>query len=90
MSLVIPAENLPFVQSLIASGEFQTETQVVGAALSKLEADRRKIETLREQLQPSIERLDRGEGIELDDAGLDAFFEEIIQESDGQSQREVA
>ena len=37
----------------------------------------RRIEELRREIQPALERLDRGEGIELDDAELDAFFEDI-------------
>jgi hypothetical protein len=35
-------------------------------------------EELRRLLAPALERLDRREGLELDDEGLDRFFEQLL------------
>ncbi len=77
MSVDIPADMLPFVQSMIVSGGFRSETEVVGEALRLMQERQRRLEELRAEIQPSLERLDRGECIELDQEGLNAFFEDI-------------
>jgi len=59
---------------MIGSGAFPTEAAVVGEALRLLQE---RLDRLRQELQPALDRLDRGEGIELDDQSLDAFFEDI-------------
>lgn len=51
------------------------------------ERERRRDE-LRREIAPALVRLDRGEGIELDDDSLDAFFEDI--KSRGRKRLEAA
>jgi putative addiction module CopG family antidote len=77
INLEIPVEIQEFVRSAIDRGEFHTEAEVVGEALRLLQERRRRIEMLRQEILPAIERLDRGEGIELDDDNLHEFFEKI-------------
>ncbi|HTL30397.1 MAG TPA: type II toxin-antitoxin system ParD family antitoxin, partial [Tepidisphaeraceae bacterium] len=64
---MIPSEFQPFVSSLISSGEFSSENDVVLAALGSLERERRRTERLRELLQSSIDQFERGEYTTLHD-----------------------
>ncbi len=75
MTTEIPPEYQHFVQSMIGSGAFPSESAVVGEALRLLHQQR--LAELREELRPALESLDRGEGIELDEQSLDQFFEDI-------------
>jgi antitoxin ParD1/3/4 len=77
MTVEIPAELQQFVHTVIDAGRCKDETEVVGQALRLLQERQRRIEELRREIQPALDRLDRGEGIQLDDAGLDSFFEDI-------------
>jgi putative addiction module CopG family antidote len=62
INLEIPVEMQEFVRSVIDRGEFHTEAEVVGEALRLLQERRRRIEALRQEILPAVERLDRGEG----------------------------
>lgn len=77
MTVEIPPDLQQFVHQVIDNGSFKSETEVVGQALRLLQQRQQKIEELRREIQPALDQLDRGEGIELDEEGLDAFFEEI-------------
>jgi antitoxin ParD1/3/4 len=72
-----PADLQQFVHQVIDAGSYKSEAEVVGEALRLLQERQRRIEELRREIQPALDRLDRGEGIELDEDGLDAFFEDI-------------
>ena len=50
---------------------------MVGEALRLLQVRRWRLEELRAEIQPALDRLDRGECIELDDESLAGFFEDI-------------
>ena len=78
MTTEIPPEYQQFVQSMIGSGAFPSEAAVVGEALRLFQE---RLNRLRAELQPAIDRLDRGEGIELDEESLDQFFEDIKAEA---------
>lgn len=77
MTVEIPPDLQQFVTQIIDAGSYKSEAEVVGQALRLLQERQRRIEELRREIQPALDRLDRGEGIELDDEGLDAFFEDI-------------
>ena len=77
MTIDIPADLQQFVHNAIDAGSYKNEAEVVGQALRLLQERQQRIEELRREIQPPLDRLDRGEGIELDDAELDAFFEDI-------------
>ena len=88
ISVDIPADLQQFVRSVIDRGEFHTEAEVVGEGLRLLQARRQRIEELRKEILPAIERLDRGEGIELNDDNLHEFFEGIMAEVRSESRKE--
>ena len=78
MTIEIPAEFQQFVNQVIDNGSYKNEAEVVGDALRLLEQRRQRIEELRREIQPALDRLDRGEGIEINnEEELDAFFENI-------------
>jgi antitoxin ParD1/3/4 len=77
MTVEIPPDLQQFVHQVIDNGSFKSETEVVGQALRLLQQRQQKLDELRQEIQLGLEQLDRGEGIELDEEGLDAFFEEI-------------
>ena len=78
MTVEIPSEFQRFVNQVIDSGSYKTESEVIGDALRLLEQRRQHIEELRREIRPALDRLDRGEGIELNsEEELDAFFEDI-------------
>ena len=87
MAFDIPPEFRQFVDTAISSGAFTSESDVVGAALRLLQERQHRLDGLRNEIRPALERLDRGEGIELDDRSLDKFFEDL--KARGGSRREA-
>jgi antitoxin ParD1/3/4 len=81
MTVEIPSDLQQFVHQVIDSGSYKSETDVVDQALRLLQDRQKRIEKLRRDIQPALDRLDRGEGIELNEDGLDAFFEDIKAQS---------
>jgi antitoxin ParD1/3/4 len=88
MTVEIPPDLQQFVHQAIDAGGYKSEAEVVGQALRLLQQRQRQIEELRREIQPALDRLDRGEGIELDEDGLDAFFEEVKARSRAEAERE--
>lgn len=84
MTVEIPSEFQQFVYRVIGRSSYKSEADVVGTALRLLRERERRIEDLRREIHPALNRLDRGEAAEFDDAGLDAFFEEIKAQSQTQ------
>jgi antitoxin ParD1/3/4 len=78
MTVEIPAELQQFVHTVIDAGNYKDEAEVVGQALRLLQERQGRIEELKREIRPALDRLDQGEGIELDDAGLDSFFEDVM------------
>ena len=81
MTVEIPPDLQQFVHQVVDAGSYKNEAEVVGQALRLLQERQRRIEELRREIQPALDRLDRCEGIELDDEGLDAFFEDVKAQS---------
>jgi putative addiction module CopG family antidote len=61
MSVEIPAEFTPFVESLIASGQFNTESAVVAQALRIMKALQAADENLRRDVLQGFAQLEQGE-----------------------------
>ncbi|BBO31716.1 hypothetical protein [Lacipirellula parvula] len=74
MQLEISPENAAFLQSQVAAGRFQSPDAALEAAIALL---KRRVE-LREHVLKGCDQLDRGEYIELDDEGLEKFFNELF------------
>lgn len=77
MAADIPPEFERFIQNAITSGTYRDETEVISEALRLLQEREHRLEQLRQEIRPALERLDRGEGIELNDDSLEQFFEGI-------------
>ena len=78
MTVEIPPDLQQFVHQIVNAGDYKSEAEVVGQALRLLQQRQRKIEELRREIQPALDQLDRGEGIEIkDEEELRLFFEDI-------------
>lgn len=82
MSSMVPPEFQQFVEQQIVSGRYHSADEVVSDGLPLLQERDRRLQELRAEIQPALDRLDRGEGIELDEAGLEDFFDQIVTEVD--------
>jgi putative addiction module CopG family antidote len=79
MSIDIPAEFMPFVQSAVASGRYPSESAVVEAALKRL---RHAHEELQQAIKEGFDQIERGECFEIaNEAELREFFEGIKREA---------
>ena len=86
MSAMVPPQFASFVQGVISSGQYESETDVMVAALTLLQQEQSKTGSIRQLLQPAFDELDRGEGIEVPYDKIDDFFDEIIREADDELQ----
>jgi putative addiction module CopG family antidote len=81
--LRLPKPLEVFVEEQVRSGAYADRSAVINDAVERLSkraaSEEAKRERLRAALADSIARLDRGEGIVIDD--LDAFFDEIMIEA---------
>lgn len=78
MTVEIPADLQQFVHQVIADGSYKSEAEVVSQAIRLLENRQRRIEELRREIQPALDRLDRGEGLEIrNEEELRLFFEGV-------------
>ncbi|MGA2797556.1 MAG: type II toxin-antitoxin system ParD family antitoxin [Thermoguttaceae bacterium] len=79
MTTLIPPELESFVQQQLASGEYRSAEEVIGAGLRVLQELKHRQEDFRKEVQIGVDQLDRSEGILLDQAGLRKLFDEIQQ-----------
>jgi putative addiction module CopG family antidote len=70
MNISVPAEFMPFVNQLVASGGYTTADEVVCDALAQMRDRQAKFEELKASFDEAIAELDRTGGKPLD-------FEEI-------------
>ena len=73
----IPSDLEQFVQQQVATGQYHSQEEVVVAGLQILREVKSRQAALREDIQVGIDQLDRGEGIELSQDELRAFFDDI-------------
>jgi len=85
MTEAFPPDLQEYVQHELASGRYASEGELLVEAV-RFHRDRNvRLEQLREEIKTALEQLDRGEGIELaDDAALEAFFDDIEAEVQGE------
>jgi antitoxin ParD1/3/4 len=88
MTETLPPDLQQFVQQEIARGDYSSEADVLAAGLRLLRERERRLQALRDEIRPALDRLDRGQGIELADESLDAFFEDIVVRGDRRLQAE--
>lgn len=78
MSYAFPPELHGLVQTELASGRYKDEDELLLEAVRSLRERESHAEQFRQDLQARIERVDRGEGIELEDEqALHEFFEDV-------------
>ena len=78
MTESFPPEIQQFVWQELATGSYGSEEELVLDAVRLLRSSKLHLEQLREGLKTRLDRLERGEGIELEDEqSLKAFFDEI-------------
>ncbi len=77
MATSIPPDVEQYVDEAIRVGRYQSGEQVFREAFRLLRDHDRQVETLRANVKAGFDQLDRGEGIELDDAGLREFFDDV-------------
>jgi putative addiction module CopG family antidote len=75
MSVDIPPQYLPFVQEAVASGQYPSEAAMLEEALRLLMEQ----ETLKQAVQRGFDQVKRGECLELDEIGLDNYFDQLIE-----------
>ena len=78
MAYCFPAELQQLVCQELASGSYSSEDELLLAAVRLLHQREEDLRNFKAQLQGRLDRLDRGEGIALeDDAALRGFFDDI-------------
>ena len=66
MTVQITGELQTLIQQEIASGQYGSQDEVLVQAMRLLRDRREKLDRLRQEIEPALARLDRGEGIPLD------------------------
>jgi putative addiction module CopG family antidote len=61
----LPSDLAQFVSDQIGSGKYASQSEVVFDALRQMRDRERRVEELRGEIAPALDRLERGEGREL-------------------------
>lgn len=73
----LPPDLAQFVWDQLAKGKYQSEADLVCAAVGLLREREHRLEALRADILPALERLDRGEYTEYDEPGLREMMEDV-------------
>lgn len=79
MALELPPELAEYVKRAITSGRFDSEEELVLEGIRLLREHDLKLQRLREDLAPALERLENGGGDELDFDALKARCRERLE-----------
>ena len=71
----LSSENAEFVRQQIASGAFTSSQDAIEHAVTLL----RQRTALIDRLDKGTQQLDSGEYVELDEAGMDQFFADLVR-----------
>jgi len=83
MSTILPPDFESYIQQAVAAGQYPSTDAAVHEALRLLQDRDQKLQQLRADVKAGFDQIDRGEGIEYDDAALDALIDEIQREHAG-------
>jgi Arc/MetJ-type ribon-helix-helix transcriptional regulator len=75
----LTSDNADFLRHQVASGEFGTSDEALNAAVNLM---RRRV-AFAARFRQGVEQLARGEYLEVDDQGLDRFFDELFAKAGG-------
>jgi antitoxin ParD1/3/4 len=82
-NISLTAEQDAFIESVVKNGEYQNASEAVRDGLRELQQRRRedalKLKALRAQIKVGVDALDRGDFVEVDDAGLEGFLEGLAK-----------
>lgn len=77
-------EQDAFVEQVVKKGEYQNASEAIRDALRALQQRRRedelKLKSLRAQIKAGVDALDRGEFVEIDDTGLESYFDRLTSQ----------
>jgi antitoxin ParD1/3/4 len=77
-------EQDEFVEDLIRTGEYQNASEAVRDAIRTLrhrrQEDALRLKALKVRIEAGVAALERGDFIELDDAQLDSYLDELAAE----------
>jgi antitoxin ParD1/3/4 len=80
-NISLTPEQDAFVEEVVEAGEYQNASEAVRDALRALQQRRKedalRLKGLRAQIKAGIHALDRGDFVEVDDADLDAYLEQL-------------
>jgi antitoxin ParD1/3/4 len=78
-NISLTPEQDEFVEKVVKAGEYQNASEAVRDALRALQQRRRedslKLKALRLRIKAGVVALERGEFVEIDDAGLEFYLE---------------
>jgi Arc/MetJ-type ribon-helix-helix transcriptional regulator len=77
MSAEIPAEFVPYIRDMIASGQYTSESDVIADALKLHRQSHRD----RNLVEEGLDQLERGEFLEFDDVSLRQFLEDAQRQA---------
>jgi antitoxin ParD1/3/4 len=80
-NISLTAEQDAFVQEVVEAGEYQNASEAIRDALRVLQQRRRedslRLKALRAQIKAGTDALERGDFVEVDDADLDRYLEQL-------------
>ena len=80
-NISLTPEHNEFIAEVVEAGEYQNASEAVRDALRALQQRRHedalKLEALRAQIQAGVDALERGDFIEVEDAGLETYLERL-------------
>jgi antitoxin ParD1/3/4 len=81
MTLEISPDLAQLVQQQMATGQYESENDLIFSALNLLAERQRQLDEIRREVDPAIESLDRGEGDVLDMDRVRQRVRERIEEA---------
>lgn len=81
MTSALPADLAEFVRHEVALGHYNSPEEVICDSLRLLQSQQAQLDELRKELQPSIERLDRGEGVVVKASEIRSYIEGLYNEA---------
>jgi antitoxin ParD1/3/4 len=80
-NISLTREQDAFVENVVKSGEYQNASEAIRDALRALQQRRKedalKLKVLRQQIKAGTDALDRGDFVEVDEAGLETFLDRL-------------
>jgi antitoxin ParD1/3/4 len=80
-NISLTTEQDAFVQEVVEAGEYQNASEAIRDALRALQQRRKedalRVKALRAQIRVGVDALDRGDFVEVEDADLEGYLEQL-------------